>query len=141
MISDWKWYALGSAFFAGITAILAKVGVEKIPSNMATLIRTFIIALFLVCLVLFRREWQNPWEMPGRSVFFLVLSALATGLSWICYYRALQLGPASLVAPIDKLSVVVSIVLAVLFLGERLNVWQWAGSAFVTAGVLLLVYK
>ena len=80
-------------------------------------------------------------NFPAASLMFLVLSGLATGFSWICYYRALQLGPASLVAPIDKLSLVIAIFLAVIFLGERLNVWQWTGAAFVTAGVLLLTLK
>lgn len=137
----WKLYALGSALFAGLTAVLAKVGVEKISSNLATLIRTIVILAFLGILIMARHEWQNPFHLSNRSLLFLVLSGLATGLSWICYYRALQLGPASLVAPIDKLSVVLAILLAVAFLGERLNVWQWTGAGLVTAGVLLLTLK
>ena|SRR5258708_2531922 len=140
-VGDWKWFALGSAFFAGLTAVLAKVGVKDLPSNLATLIRTVVILIFLIGLVWSRNEWRpvNSWD--ARSLVFLVLSGLATGLSWICYYRALQLGPASAVAPLDKLSLVVAIVLAVLFLGERLNVWQWFGAGLITAGVLLLTLK
>jgi transporter family protein len=135
---NWKLYALGSAFFAGLTAVLSKVGVEKISSNLATLLRTGVILSFLVILVAVRHEWRNPAGLSTRSLFFLFVSALATGLSWICYYRALQLGPASLVAPVDKLSVVVAIVLAVVFLGEHLSPRQWTGAGLVTAGVLLL---
>lgn len=138
---SWKVYALGSAFFAGLTAVLAKIGVEKIPSNLATLIRTIVIILFLIFLVQGRGEWQSPARLPAKSLLFLALSGLATGLSWICYYRALQLGPASLVSPIDKLSVVFAILLSVVFLGERLGAWQWAGAALVASGVLLLALK
>lgn len=137
----WIRYALGSAFFAGLTAVLSKVGVEDIPSNMATLIRMGVMILFMGLLVGIRRQWQNPFLLPSRSLTFLILSALATALSWLCYYRALQLGPASLVAPIDKLSLVIAILLAVTFLGEHLNLWQWFGGALVTTGVLLLTLK
>lgn len=140
-MNSWKVFALGSAFFAGLTAVLAKVGVERIPSNLATLIRTVVIIFFLALLVQSRGEWQNPARLPTRSLVFLILSGLATGLSWICYYRALQLGPASLVSPIDKLSVVIAILLSVMFLGERLGGWQWAGAGLVSAGVLLLAMK
>lgn len=140
-MTSWKLFAFGSALFAGLTAILAKVGVEKIPSNLATFIRTVVIILFLGGLISWRREWQNPWHLPSRSLIFLVLSGLATGLSWICYYRALQLGPASLVAPIDKLSLVVAILLAVVFLHERLNLVQSAGALFMVLGVLLVGIK
>jgi transporter family protein len=137
-MNQWEVFALGSALFAGLTAVLAKVGVENISSNLATLLRTFVIVVFLTALVLFRGEWKNPSHLPARSLLFLTLSALATGFSWLCYYRALQLRPASLVAPIDKLSLVVSITLAALFLGERLSLWQWAGTGFIVTGVLLL---
>jgi bacterial/archaeal transporter family protein len=108
---DWKLFAVGSAFFAGLTAVLAKVGVKNIPSNLA------------------------------KSLIFLVLSGITTGLSWLCYYRALKTGPASLVAPIDKLSLGFAIILAVLFLGERLNVFQWIGASLIFAGTLILVFK
>jgi len=140
-MASWKVFAFGSAFFAGLTAILAKVGVEKIPSNLATLIRTVVIILFLGGLISWRREWQSPCQLSSRSLIFLVLSGLATGLSWICYYRALQLGPASLVAPIDKLSLLVAIVLAVAFLNERLGILQWTGALLMIAGALMVATK
>ena len=138
---SWKLFALGSAFFAGLTAILAKVGVEDIPSNLATLIRTVVILLFLITLVLARGEWRSPVGLPTRSLVFLVLSGLATGFSWVCYYRALQIAPASLVAPLDKLSLVFAVLFAVLFLGERLSLVQWAGAALMSAGAVLVILK
>jgi transporter family protein len=114
--------------------------VEDIPSNLATLIRTSVVLLFLAVLVVVRNEWRDTSLLSSRGLLFLILSGLATALSWICYYRALQLGPASLVAPIDKLSVAVAVILAVLFLGERLTAWQWAGSALVVAGAVLIAF-
>ena len=140
-MTDWKMFAVGSAFFAGLTAVLAKVGVKDIPSNLATLIRTFVIIAFLGGLVWARHEWKNPLLLNRHSLVFLVLSGLATGLSWICYYRALQTGPASLVAPIDKLSLVFAIVLSVFFLGERLGLYQWFGALMIAAGALLIIFK
>ena len=140
-MTDWKLFAVGSAFFAGLTAVLAKVGVKDIPSNLATLIRTFVIIVFLGALVAARQEWKNPLLLNRHSLIFLVLSGLATGLSWICYYRALQTGPASLVAPIDKLSLVFAIILSVLFLGERLGIYQWLGASMIAAGALLIIFK
>lgn len=138
----WKMYALGSALFAGPTAILAKVGVKDIPSNFATLIRTFIIIIIiLTMLVGFRHEWQNPLSLNRKSLIFLLLSGIATGLSWLCYFRALQIGPAALVAPLDKLSLVFSVVFAVMFLGERLSVMQWGGALLMTAGALMMAFK
>jgi len=138
---DWKIFALGSAFFAGITAVLAKVGVKNISSNLATLIRTFVIVAFLGLIVFFRREWKDPRLLDKQSLIFLILSAVTTGLSWLCYFRALQSGPASLVAPIDKLSLVFAVVLALLFLGERLNGYQWAGVLLISVGTLLVIVK
>ena len=140
-MTDWKFYAVGSALFAGLTAVLAKVGVRDIPSNLATLIRTVVIIAFLGALVAARQEWRNPLLLNRHSLLFLVLSGLATGLSWICYYRALQTGPASLVAPIDKLSLVFAILLSVLFLGERLGAWQWLGAGLIAAGALVIIFK
>ena len=134
-------FTLGSAFFAGLTAVLAKVGVERISSNLATLIRTAVIFLFLAFIVYTRAEWQNPLRLSPRSLVFLILSGLATGLSWMCYYRALQLGPASLVAPIDKLSLAIALGLSVLFLGEKLNLFQWLGASLMVAGALLMAWK
>ena len=133
--------AIGSAAFAGLTAILAKIGVEAVPSNVATLIRTGVVLAFVAILVGLRREWPQPGQLNARSLLFLVLSGLTTGLSWLCYYRALQSGPASAVAPLDKLSLPVAVLLAVLVLGERLTRWQWLGTALMTAGALLVALR
>jgi len=140
-MTDWKLFAVGSAFFAGLTAVLAKIGVKDIPSNLATLVRTFVIIAFLGALVAVRGEWKNPLLLNRHSLVFLILSGLATGLSWICYYRALQAGPASLVAPIDKLSLVFAIILSVLFLGEKLGLYQWLGAGLIAAGALVIIFK
>ncbi|MCX5700993.1 MAG: EamA family transporter [Candidatus Omnitrophica bacterium] len=139
MIS-WKLFAFASAFFAGVTAIFAKIGVKNISSNFATLIRTFIIVLFLSLLVFLRHEWKNPMVLDRRSLIFLVCSAFTTGLSWLCYYRALQLGPASLVSSIDKLSLALTIALAVLFLGERLTIYQWMGGLLIVVGTVVVMF-
>ncbi len=141
IFSDWKLFAFGSAIFAGLTAVLAKIGVKDIPSNMATLIRTFVIIIFIGLVVGVRKEWHNPFVLSRRCLVFLVLSGIATGLSWLCYYRALQTGPASIVVPIDKLSLVFAVVLSILFLGEKLNLYQTAGASLVVVGVLLMVLK
>ena len=135
---DWRLLALGSAFFAGTTALLGKIGVRDIPSNLATLIRTAAIFPLLVMIVSARGEWVG-WRAIGlQTAVFLVLSGIATGLSWMCYYRALQLGPASLISPIDKLSMVVAIVLSIVFLGERLTPGQWVGVGLMVAGAVLV---
>ena len=141
MLSDWQIYALASAVFAGLTAVLAKVGVVGLPSNTATLIRTVVIIMFLIGLVVVRREWVNPLTLSKRSLIFLVLSGFATGLSWIFYFRALQIGPASIVAPIDKLSLPFAVLLSVLFLGERLSFTQWGGAILMSLGALLMALK
>ena len=141
MLNNWFIYALGSAIFAGLTAVLAKVGVVGLPSNTATLIRTVVIMIFLIPLVLIRREWVNPFTLNTRSLIFLVLSGIATGFSWICYFRALQIGPASVIAPIDKLSLLFAVALAVVFLGERLNLYQWGGVILMSFGALLVAFK
>lgn len=138
---DWKLFAFGSAFFAGLTAILAKIGVKNVSSNLATLIRTIVIIVFLGALVAVRKEWKSPLSIDRHSLIFLVLSAIATGLSWICYFRALQTGPASLVAPIDKLSIVFAIILSLVFLGERLGGYQWLGVSLIVAGVFTILFK
>jgi len=137
----WKIFAFGSAFFAGLTAILAKIGVKNISSNLATLIRTIVIIIFLGIIVGIRREWKNPFLIDRHSLIFLVLSGIATGLSWLCYFRALQTGPASLVAPIDKLSLVFVVILSLLFLGERLGAYQWLGVSLITAGTIIIILK
>ena len=137
-IAPWLLFALGSAFFAGLTAILGKLGVAGMNSNLATLIRTVVILLVTTLIVTARREWMWPRDMAIKPVMFLVLSGVATGLSWLCYYRALQLAPASLVAPIDKLSVAFAIVLAIVLLGEPLT-WQVAlGGSLIVAGALVI---
>lgn len=141
MLNHWFFYALASAFFAGFVVVFAKVGVASIPSNLATLIRTVVIVLFLAVLVSLRGEWVAPAALDRRALVFLVLSALATGLSWICYFRALQLGPASMVAPIDKLSLLFSVIFAALFLGEHLGAWQWGGVFLMACGALLIVLR
>ena len=140
-MSDWKIFALGSAFFAGLTAILAKIGVKNVSSNLATLIRTVVILIFIGLVVGFRREWKNPLSIDRTGLIFLVLSAVATGLSWLCYFRALQSGPASLVAPIDKLSLVFVVILSLLFLGERLGVYQWLGICLMISGAFIIILK
>jgi transporter family protein len=135
---SWLWFAVGSAFFAGLTAILAKLGVAGLSSNLATLIRTVVILLVTAALVTVRGEWSMPRGGGHRALLFLVLSGIATGLSWLCYFRALQLAPASRVAPIDKLSVAFAIVLGVAVLGEPLT-WRIAlGGALIVAGALVV---
>ena len=138
---NWVGFAIGSAFFAGLTAILGKLGVEGLNSNLATFIRTVVILFVVIAIITMRNEWQLPQHIAAKPVVFLVLSGVATGLSWLCYYRALQLAPASWVAPIDKLSVVLVAVFAVVFLGERPNGQTWLGIALVAAGVLVLAIK
>jgi bacterial/archaeal transporter family protein len=138
VLATWLPWALLSAVFAALTAIFAKVGLEGIDSDYATLLRTVVIVLTLGALIYATGRWQSPWELPSKSVAFLVLSALATGASWLCYFRALKLGPASQVAPVDKLSVVLVALVALAFLGERPVGRVWAGIALIGTGVLLL---
>ena len=135
---DWRWYALGSAFFAALTAIFGKVGVTQINSDLATLLRTVVILAITAVLIGLRNEWQRPETLSAKGAVFLVLSGAATGLSWLCYYRALQTGPASRVAPIDKLSVVLVILFAAIFLGERLTWKVGLGGILVAAGAVLM---
>jgi transporter family protein len=134
----WLPWALGSAVFAALTAVFAKVGLEGIDSDFATLVRTVVIVAVLGALVAATGKWRNPLELPARSSAFLVLSALATGASWVCYFRALKVGDASRVAPVDKLSVVLVAVFAAAFLGERPAPRDWLGIGLVAAGVLVL---
>lgn len=137
---SWKIFAFGSAFFAGLTAIFGKLGVEGLNSNFATLIRTIVILVITALIVSWRGEWQAPQNLRLQSVAFLVLSGLATGLSWLLYYRALQMAPASLVAPVDKLSVAFAIVLGVVFLGEALTFKLAIGGSLVVIGALVLAW-
>ncbi len=134
----WLLFSIGSAFFAGLTAILGKLGVAGLNSNLATLIRTVVIFVVTAAIVSMRGEWTWPETTSTKPVAFLVLSGIATGLSWLCYYRALQLAPASLVAPVDKLSVVFAIVLGVAVLGEPLT-WKLALGAFLIVGGVLVI--
>jgi bacterial/archaeal transporter family protein len=135
---DWRIFAIASAFFAALTAIFGKVGVTEINSDLATFLRTLVILAITALLVSARHEWQPPGNLSMRGLAFLVLSGIATGLSWLCYYRALQTGPASRVAPIDKLSVVLVVLFAALFLGERLTWKVGLGGALITAGAVIM---
>jgi bacterial/archaeal transporter family protein len=135
----WLLYACVSAVAAAFTAILAKIGVEGVPSTLATAIRTVVVVIFAWAMVLGLNEQRALTTISRRSVLFLVLSALATGVSWLAYFRALQLGPASRVAPIDKLSLPITVVLAAIFLGEPIGPRTALGVALMTAGALLTI--
>lgn len=137
----WLHWALLSAAFAACTAIFAKVGLRDVDSDMATLIRTVIIAAVLSLFLLASGKWTNPLSVSGHAWTFLALSALATGASWVCYLRALQRGDASKVAPIDKLSLVLVALFAVCFLGERPAPREWFGIALVATGVVVLAWR
>lgn len=141
LTTNWRLWALGSAGFAALTAVLAKVGVAGVNSNLATAIRTGVILLFSVALVWTTGEARDLSEFAPRTWMFLVLSGLATGLSWLCYFRALQLGEASQVAPVDKLSVVFVLVLAAVFLGEKLTWHQWLGGGLILTGAIIVALK
>jgi transporter family protein len=136
--SSWLPWALGSAVFAALTAIFAKIGLQGVDSDFATLIRTIVIVAVLGAFVALAGKWRDPFALPTHSLAFLVLSALATGASWVCYFRALKIGEASKVAPVDKLSVVLVALFAFTFLGERPAPREWLGIALVAAGVLTL---
>jgi transporter family protein len=138
MTGSWLTWALLSAMFAALTAIFAKIGVENINSDLATFIRTIVILGTLGAILLTIGEFQSLGSVSGRTYLFLVLSGLATGASWVCYFRALKLGNASQVAPIDKLSVVLVAVFGVIFLGEKLSVPNWLGVLLIAAGALLV---
>lgn len=137
----WFLWALGSAGFAALTAILAKIGVEGVNSDLATFIRTIFVAVLLGLLLLATGKLQNEPAISPRTYLYLALSGAATGASWLCYFRALQLGDAARVAPVDKLSVVLVAIFAALFLGERLSSLNWAGVCLVAVGVILIAYK
>jgi transporter family protein len=138
---QWLFWALLSALFAGATAILAKIGVAEINSNLATAIRTTVILLFTWTIALATIRSSEVWVIGRRTWIFLVLSGIATGLSWLCYFRALQLGEVSKVAPIDKLSVVVAISLAVAFLGEKLDLREGIGAGLIVLGAVVLAWR
>lgn len=141
MKNHWITWSLLSALFAGATAILAKIGVAAIDSNLATAIRTTVILLFTWGIVLWNGSGAGLPNTSFRTWLFLVLSGIATGLSWLCYFRALQLGPASRVAPIDKLSVAFVIVFAALFLGERFSVMKLVGGTLIVVGAIVLALE
>src|ERR1700744_3442784 len=139
--SGWLFWALLSALFAALTAIFAKIGIEQVDSDLATLIRTCVLIVPLALFVWFAGKWSNPLQLSGKTLAFLTLSALATGASWLCYFRALQLGDAAKVAPVDKLSVVLVAVFAAAFLGERPSLREWSGIGLIGAGVVLLALR
>ena len=140
-MSSWQVWALLSAGFAALTAVFAKVGVDNINSDYATLIRTVVILGVAALIVTATGQWQAPGAVSGRTYLFLALSGLATGASWLCYFRALKLGEAARVAPLDKLSVVLVAVFGALFLGERLSGTNWAGVALIAAGAVLVAWR
>jgi len=141
MTGQWFWWAVGAAVFAALTGIFAKIGVKDIDSNYATLLRTFIVSVVLMGIVAYTKTWSNPLNIPKKTLLFLTLSALGTGASWICYYRALQLGTVSQVIPIDKASIILSILFAVAFLGDRPSLREWMGVGLIAAGVMVLAFK
>jgi transporter family protein len=140
-MNNWLTWSLLSALFAGATAILAKIGVTGVDSNFATAIRTTVILLFTWAIASFNRSQWSFGNISSRTWFFLVLSGLATGLSWLCYFRALQLGEASRVAPMDKLSVLFAIILAAVVLRENVTWHQWLGGGLVLTGAVVLALK
>ena len=141
LLTSWQVWALGSAVFAALTAIFAKIGIQNVNSDFATFVRTLVVIAALAAVLTLTGQWQVPDSIPARTYLFLALSGLATGASWLCYFRALQIGQASLVAPIDKMSVVLVAIFAVTFLGERLSLANWAGVAMITGGALLVAVK
>jgi len=141
MAESWQFWAVLSAVFAALTAIFAKIGIENINSDFATFIRTVVIIAVLGLFLTLTNQWQ-PWSsISSKSLLFLVLSALATGTSWLCYFRALKIGNAAQVAPIDKLSVVLVAIFAVIILGERPSLPNWVGIGLVAAGAVLIAIK
>jgi bacterial/archaeal transporter family protein len=139
--SNWFTWALLSAVFAALAAIFAKIGLAGVDSDLATLIRTVIIFGVLGTFVYATGKWSNPFDLSGKTWLFLLLSGLATGASWVCYFRALKIGDASKVAPVDKLSLLLVTVFAVAFLGERPSSREWLGILMVGAGVFVLAFK
>ena len=139
--TGWFYWAILSAVFAALAAIFAKIGIQGVDSDFATLIRTAIIMVVLWLFVVYTGKWSNPLDLSPKTWLFLGLSGLATGASWVCYFRALKIGDASKVAPVDKLSLVLVTVFAFTFLGERPSLREWSGIAMVAAGVVLLAFK
>jgi transporter family protein len=140
VVSSWQFWAVLSAVFAALTAIFAKIGIESINSDLATLIRTVVILVTITLIVFATQQFQAPSSISGRTYAFLVLSGLATGASWLCYFRALKLGNAGQVAPVDKMSVVLVAIFGVLFLGEKLALTNWIGVALIATGAILVAW-
>jgi transporter family protein len=138
LLSSWQFWAILSALFAALTAIFAKIGVEQINSDLATFIRTIVVICLLAGILFATGGYENPASVPGKTWLFLVLSGLATGASWLCYFRALKIGQAAQVAPIDKLSVVLVAIFGAVFLGEKLAMLNWIGVALIGAGAILV---
>ncbi|MBV8416569.1 MAG: EamA family transporter [Verrucomicrobia bacterium] len=138
---QWLFWAVLSALFAGATAVLAKIGVAGVNSNLATAIRTSVILIFSWLIALVTTRSGELWSIEKRTWIFLILSGFATGLSWLCYFRALQVGDVSKVAPIDKLSVVIAMVLAITFLGEKLNIRDGIGAGLIVLGAVVLAWR
>jgi len=141
LFSSWQLWAVLSAAFAALTAIFAKVGVENVGSDFATFIRTIVILCAAGAILVLTGQWQPLGSVSARSYAFLVLSGLATGGSWLCYFRALKLGDAARVAPIDKLSVVLVAIFGAVFLGEKLAAQNWLGVALIALGAILVAFK
>lgn len=141
LLLSWQLWALLSAAFAALTAIFAKIGIENVSADFATFVRTVVILLTLMAILTGTGQWQSPERVSARSYRFLVLSGLATGGSWICYFRALKLGDAARVAPIDKLSVVLVALFGASFLGEQLSLPNWLGVLLIAAGAVLVAYR
>lgn len=139
--TGWFYWAALSACFAALTAIFAKIGIRGVDSDFATLLRTVMIVFVLAPFVWFAGKWSSPFDLAPKSLLFLVLSAFATGASWVCYFRALQMGDAAKVAPVDKFSLVLVAIFAYAFLGERPSERDWLGIALVALGVLMLAFK
>jgi transporter family protein len=139
--AGWFYWALLSAVFAALTAIFAKIGIQGVDSDLATLIRTLIIIVVLSAFVAYTGKWTNPLSLSRKTWLFLGLSGMATGASWVCYFRALKIGEASKVAPVDKFSLVLVAVFAFAFLGERPSLREWTGIAMVAGGVLVLAFR
>ncbi|MDE1152679.1 MAG: EamA family transporter [Micavibrio sp.] len=140
-LDSWQFWAVMSAIFAAMTAIFAKIGIENINSDFATFIRTVVILTVLGLILYVGGQWQDLSSISGKTYLFLVLSGLATGGSWLCYFRALKIGEAARVAPIDKMSVVLVAIFGVIFLGEKLSGPNWLGVTLIASGAILVSYK
>lgn len=136
--APWLWWALASATLAALTAIFAKLGLQHVDADLALLLRTLLVSAVLAVLVVATGKWRNPLSLPAGTAGWLVLSAMATGGSWLCYFRALKAGPAAQVAPVDKLSLVLVALFAVAVLNEHLSAGQWCGLGLVSLGIMLM---